>query len=244
MRGQPTYRQIAGVGLVVFFAVLLGVGVRHVFALPTCSSDGYMTDYGPVPTCPGGTGWWMLFTIGGLIGAALGALIAGRKSVAVAALCGAIGLGCLSVVLDSQATTGDQVFGAIFGLGFAIVGAVVGGAVIRTAIGSLRAAPEPPTKPGVPAATPVLARQAVAIFGPGSEHPDPIASAYRASASASVNATPRSPLDLAPGLRALRQAAGGGTVGELATLAKLHSAGALSDEEFTVAKAKLLGRSR
>jgi hypothetical protein len=129
----------------------------------------------------------MLFTIGGTIGAASGALIAGRKSVIMfAALSGAIGLGSLSVLLDSQATTGEQVFGAIFGLGFAIVGAVVCGAVIRTAIGSLRAPAGPPTKSGARAATPALARQTVAIFGTASRHPDPIASAYKRSPNASA----------------------------------------------------------
>ena len=84
LAGQPTFGvdrgrlsrawiAIAGGALLLFSAVLLGVGIHHLVATGTCSSTGYSGNYGPVPYCPSGTGWWFAFVFGGIIGCLIGA---------------------------------------------------------------------------------------------------------------------------------------------------------------------------
>src|SRR5579872_3370673 len=108
----------------LFSAVLLGVGIHHLIATGTCSSTGYSAYYGPVPTCPSGTGWWFAFVFGGVIGGLVGALMAGSLGLVFAGIFGAIGFGSLSIAFDSHTQSGEVVFSAIFGGCFALVGVV------------------------------------------------------------------------------------------------------------------------
>src|SRR5262249_12525631 len=130
--------RIVGVALLLFSSILLGVGIHHLVATGTCSSTGYSSNYGPVPTCPSGTGAWLGFVFGGIIGALIGALMAGSVGLVFAGIFGAIGFGSLSIVLDSSASSGTKVFGAIFGGCFALVGVIAWIGVLSSALGSLR----------------------------------------------------------------------------------------------------------
>jgi hypothetical protein len=78
--------RIVGVALLLFSAVLLGVGIHHLVATGTCSSTGYSSNYGPVPYCPSGTGWWFAFVFGGIIGSLIGALMAGSMGLVFAGI--------------------------------------------------------------------------------------------------------------------------------------------------------------
>jgi hypothetical protein len=233
------------VALLLFSAVLLGVGIHHLVATGTCSSTGYSADYGPVPTCPSGTGWWFAFLFGGIIGGLIGALMAGSLGLVFAGIFGAIGFGALSILFDSHTQSGAKLFGAIFGGCFALVGLAAGAAVIASAIRSLRGSATKSTTVRAPTPTPTSAfgtPQAASAFGPVSNDADPILSAYTASRSAAPSVPQPSPTDLAPGLHAAMRAAAGDPVDELAKLADLHQRGALTDEEFANAKSKLLGQ--
>src|SRR5947209_16913297 len=92
--------RITGVAVLLFSAILLGVGIHHVVATGTCSSTGYSANYGPVPTCPSGTGAWFAFVFGGIIGSLSGSLMAGSVALVFASIFGAIGFGSLSILLD------------------------------------------------------------------------------------------------------------------------------------------------
>jgi Short C-terminal domain len=244
LRAQPSNLRIAGVALLLFSGVLLAVGMHHLIATGTCSSTGYSANFGPVPTCPSGTGWWFAFVFGGVIGGLIGALMAGSLGLVFAGLFGAIGLGALSILLDSHAQSGEKVFGAVFGGCFALVGLAAGAGVIASAIGSLRtSAKGGPTSTGGPTAISSFATsQAASVFGTDSKHADPILSAYDASRNAAASVPKPSPTSLIAGLQAAKQAAAAGPVDELVKLADLHQRGVLTDEEFANAKAKLLGQ--
>jgi predicted lipid-binding transport protein (Tim44 family) len=252
MRAKPTNLQIAGVALLIFSAILLGVGIHHMIAIGTCSSTGYSANYGPVPTCPSGTGAWFAFIFGGIIGGLAGALMAGSVALVFAGIFGAIGFGALSIVLDSSAHHSNKIFGAIFGACFALVGVAALIAVVGSAIGSLRrpASKPPPTRATPPApASAFGAPDASSAFGDNGTAADPILTAYSASqqpraappSQAGMTIAP-SPAALIPGLQAAARAKGHDPVDELAKLSDLHKQGALTDQEFANAKAKLLGQ--
>jgi Short C-terminal domain len=259
--------RIAGVATLLFSAILLGVGIHHLVATGTCSSTGYSANYGPVPTCPSGTGWWFAFLFGGIIGCLVGSALAGGVGFVFAGIFGAIGFGALTIVLDSSASNGTKVFGAIFGGCFALVGIVAWIAILKSAFGSVRA--RRPPSPSAPAragsarspfgkadepASAFGTPDAASAFGSASSEADPILSAYQAShaSTAGAAAAPAghavAPVAGAPaaanliaGLKQIRQAAGNDSVDELSKLAELHRSGALTDAEFASAKAKLLG---
>ena len=91
--------------MLLFSAVLLGVGMHHLVATGTCSSTGYSGSFGPVPHCPSGTGWWIAFLMVGIIGGLIGAAMAGNGALLFAAIFGAIGVGALTILFDHTATS-------------------------------------------------------------------------------------------------------------------------------------------
>jgi hypothetical protein len=228
--------RIAGVALLLFSAILLGVGIHHLVATGTCSSTGYSGSFGPVPHCPSGTGWWFAFVFGGIIGCLIGAAMAGSGSLIFAGIFGAIGFGALSLVLDSNAASGSQVFGAAFGGVFAVVGIVAWGVILVSAFRSL--APMRPrdvrrgktktTSRGGPPASASSTPTSMGVSTPGT--------------TPATGGAALTPLSLAPGLQAVRAAASGNALDQLSKLGELHQRGDLTDEEFANAKAKLLGK--
>jgi hypothetical protein len=245
---QLTAVRIIGVALVLFTAVLLGVGIHHLVATGTCSSTGYSANYGPVPHCPAGTGWWMAFVFAGIIGGIVGGLMAGSIGLLFAGIFGGIGFGALSLLFDSNAQSGTQIFAAAFGGAFALVGVIAGvtvlGGALKSLFGGMRGGGSKQVRYG---------KTKISSRGSGST-PATTTFSTPTGASVSINATgsgsasmgvpshtpAATPLNLIPGLQAARTAATGDAVDELSKLAALHERGGLTDEEFASAKAKLL----
>jgi hypothetical protein len=234
-RLQPSNGTIVGVALVLFGTVLLGVGIHHVLATGTCSSTGYSANYGPVKRCPPGTGWWILFLVGGILLAVFGGILSGGSSAALitpAIFCG-IGFGSLSILLDNNVSSSTKTFAAIFGGAFAFFGIVpalfIGIGALRRAGsssgGSRQSAFGTPSGSDaimsayaeVPRAPTAVSRPATTTLSPGS---------YGTYQSTSPTASPTKP--------------SGDALDKIAKLAKLHESGALTDDEFNREKAKLL----
>lgn len=123
-RFSVSNRAIVGIGLLVFSAVLMGSALHHVIKVGTCSSTGYAANYGPVPYCPAGTGWWILMLVGGIFGMLIGAGVAGSIIAIVPAIFVTIGVGSVTVAFDHSASSGSKTFALIFGGGFLLFGGV------------------------------------------------------------------------------------------------------------------------
>jgi len=240
--------------VVLFSGVLLGVGIHHLVATGTCSSTGYAGNYGPVPYCPSGTGWWMLFLFAGIIGGIVGGFVSGGSSVGLinGGIFTAIGFGALSLLFDSSASSGTQVFAGIFGGCFAVAGLAIDGFVLAGAFRQMGSSSGRSKRSrggssltafggggttsafGTPQST-VTSATGSSAFGKPDKDADPILGAYAASsASATASAI------------GLSGSTGGSPsmsadLDSIAKLAELHKKGALTDEEFAREKAKLLG---
>ncbi|MEA2172125.1 MAG: hypothetical protein QOF76_5425 [Solirubrobacteraceae bacterium] len=121
----PSYRTIVAVGVVLFGGTLMAIGMHHVIQTGTCSSTGY-SEYGPVPTCPSGTGLFILYLVGGIFLTVGGGLAGGGASAfgsgGIVFL--GIGLGSLSVAVGPWAKDGGDGFGLVFGGCFAFGGLI------------------------------------------------------------------------------------------------------------------------
>jgi hypothetical protein len=220
----PSNAVIAGMAILLFGGVLLGVGIHHLIRTGTCSSTGYSANYGPVPTCPSGTGWWVAFLFGGIIAGIIGGfMVAGSGGMTISpmffGIFGGIGFGALSLLLDSHAKSGTQVFGGIFGGCFAIVGVGAGWAMVSAAFksvgggGSTSSSRTSMSRTAAIASVPTVVTNAFTSLNPTSAR----APAPRRPAA--------DPLD------------------QIEKLSDLHKSGVLTDEEFEKEKAKLLAES-
>ncbi len=230
--------RIAGVAVLLFSAILLGVGIHHLVATGTCSSTGYSANFGPVPHCPSGTGWWFAFVFGGIIGCLAGAAMGGHGALIFAGIFGAIGFGALSLVLDSNASSGTQVFGAAFGGVFAVVGIIAWGVIVVSAFRSLPSRRPQEVRHGKTKTTSGGGRSPSPSSSPASmgvPTPGPTPGTSPATGGAVLT-----PLNLVPGLQAVRATTSGSALDQLSKLGELHQQGDLTDEEFANAKAKLL----
>lgn len=236
MDDKLSWLNVAGVAILLFCSILLGVGIHHLVATGTCSSTGYSANLGPVPHCPSGTGWWFAFVFVGIIGCLAGAAMAATTGLVFAGIFGGIGIGALTLVLDSNAASSTQVFGAAFGGVFAVVGITALVVVLATAfrsLGSLRGHELQ------------LGKTKTTARGRSAPSPSPAAASMgvpTSAPSAVSRAAVITPLNLVPGLQAARTKASGDTIDELSKLAELHQQGGLTDEEFASAKAKLLSQ--
>ena len=236
MQSELSNIRIAGVAVLLFSAILLGVGIHHLVATGTCSSTGYAANFGPVPHCPSGTGWWMAFLFVGIIGSLIGAAMAGSGGLIFAGIFGAIGVGALTLAFDSHASSGARVFGGVFGGVFALVGltalVVILVSATRSLASSLGSGRTGEVRHGKTKTT--------SRGGPaGSVTPSPTAMGVPTPTTAGSSAL--TPLNLVPGLQAAKSSASGDPIDEISKLADLHQQGGLTDEEFANAKAKLLG---
>jgi hypothetical protein len=253
-RAQPSNPRIAGVALLLFSGILLGVGIHHLIATGTCSSTGYSADYGPVPFCRSGTGYWFAFVFGGIFGSLIGAAMAASLGLVFAGIFGAIGIGSLTLVMD-HIHGGELIFAVVFGGGFALVGLIGMLAVTASALGSLRTARahrlgRPPAnrggrrqpRRGGASRSRASSRHVSSAPGFGDGQAPPAAATAAPPVNAPPAATSRAPTlaDLLPGLEAARHAAVTGSVDDLSKLADLHRQGELTDAEFAAAKARLL----
>ncbi|MHB8695654.1 MAG: SHOCT domain-containing protein [Solirubrobacteraceae bacterium] len=238
----PSNMTIIGMAILLFGSILLGVGIHHLIATGTCSSTGYSSDYGPVPTCPSGTGAWVGFLFGGIVlGLIGGFMLASSGPFSISpiffGIFGGIGFGAMSLLIDSKVASGSQVFGGIFGACFAVVGVGAGIAMIRGIIGTSGGSTSKPSRSSSASARIV-------------------SNAFSSSSGRSSRGTSSSPRDAVSGMadlsRTLRNvvsqagapsSASSDPLDQVEKLAALHSSGALTDEEFAREKAKILGET-
>jgi hypothetical protein len=211
----PSNRTIVGVGILLFGAVLLGVGIHHLIATGSCSSTGY-SSYGPVKRCPAGTGWWFAFLFGGIILCVIGAFTASSGTVVliIPAIFTAIGLGSMSIVLDSRASSGSKIFGLVFGGAFAAIGIIPAVVIAVGKLAKMRSGDEP-------------------------KH-DAILGAYAASGAAASPPAAAAAIRALTPLATVAPSSGGDAIEKIARLAELRDKGALTEDEFNREKAKLL----
>jgi hypothetical protein len=237
----PSNMTIVGMAILLFGSILLGVGIHHLIATGTCSSTGYSANYGPVPTCPSGTGAWMGFLFGGIVlGLIGGFMLASSGPFSISpiffGIFGGIGFGAMSLLIDSKVSSGSQVFGGIFGGCFAVVGVGAGIAMIRGIIGTSGGSTGSSSKSSSSARI--------------------VSNAFSPSSGRSSRGNSGSPRDVVSGMadltRTLRNvasqaaapsSASSDPLDQVEKLAALHSSGALTDEEFAREKAKILGET-
>jgi hypothetical protein len=217
---------IAGVAMLLFAAVLIGVGMHHMISTGSCSSTGY-SSVGPVPHCPKGFGWWIGFLVGGIFLALIGAAVSGSSALVIPAIFSGIGAGALSVNFDSSVHSDLRTFGLLFGGAFLLFGVIPGVFVL---LGALRSSGAPSVAgSGIPIVPFVGATASpAAVFG----------------GSAGVPGGPLTGGALS-GIQPIATGAGtpssGQALDEIAKLADLRDKGVLTDQEFARQKAKLLG---
>ncbi len=127
-------RLILGVGLVGLGVGMLCLGVFHGFEHGSCSTTGYSRNYGPVPHCSKGTGWWMLMLMAGLVVAGVGAVPARSVGslmvplvfVAIGAPFVALALGNHGQLLLNASSSSGKIFAGVFGGCFVIAGLIWG----------------------------------------------------------------------------------------------------------------------
>ncbi len=237
-RLQPSTGTIIGIALLLFGGIAFGVGLHHLVATGTCSSTGYSSNYGPVPYCPKGTGWWFAFVFGGIMLVIIGAFVSGGSSVAllVPAIFIAIGAGAVTVAFDAHVSSGSKTFGLIFGGAFLLAGLIPALVIVWRGVGKLFSPAQPAPTFSAPSTSPALGGPGATAspFGSSESTPDAILGAYAAGAPAST-----------PGLASApptptRPPQNADVLDKIAKLSDLHKSGALTDDEFSREKAKLL----
>jgi hypothetical protein len=127
-------RLVLGLGLVGLGVGMLCLGIFHGFEHGSCSTTGYSGNYGPVPHCSKGIGWWMLMLMAGLIVAAVGAVLARSLGalllplvfVAIGAPFVALALGNHGQLLLNGSSSSGKIFAGVFGACFVIAGLLWG----------------------------------------------------------------------------------------------------------------------
>jgi hypothetical protein len=252
--GTPSNRTIIGVSILLFTCVLAGVGIHHLVRTGTCSSTGYASDYGPVPYCPSGTGWWIGFLMLGIFGSIIGGFMAGGSTVGLinGGIFSAIGFGSLSVIFDKHASS--KAFAGVFGGCFALVGGTILAVVLVSAFRSMTSGSRRPgSHPSRSSrTTSAFGTQRAdgdistsSAFGKPDSDIDPILGAYAASsrrAETGIGGFAGLSTTSAPSATPASKSSDVGTaLDSLSKLSDLHKSGALTDEEFAREKAKLLG---
>jgi Short C-terminal domain len=240
-RPQPGNSTIIGVAILLFGAVLLGVGMHHLVSTGTCSSTGYSANYGPVPHCPKGTGWWILFLIGGIFMVIIGGFVTQGSSAAliIPAMFCAIGIGSFTVAFDQHVPSSNKTFAIIFGGAFAVAGLIPALIILFSGARRVRRSGRAPSP--APAAFGAPSASTPSPFGTTSSQPDAIMGAYAAGAPASAPPSPTIAPSFTPSRPSAGPRSGEDPLEKIAKLAELRKSGALTEDEFNREKAKLLG---
>ncbi len=142
-RSPLDLRPVLGMGLVGLGIGMFCLGVFHGFAHGSCSTTGYSGNYGRVPRCSNGVGWWMLMLMVGLVVAGGGAVIARSiGSLIVPLVFVAIGAPFIALafgnhgrlVLNASSGTG-KIYAGVFGACFVIAGLIWGAFAARKITG-------------------------------------------------------------------------------------------------------------
>jgi hypothetical protein len=130
---------VLGLGLVGLGIGMLCLGIFHGFAHGSCSTTGYSANYGPVPRCANGVGWWMLMLFAGLIVAGVGAVLARSVGqlliplvfVAIGAPFVALAFGNHGHLLLNTSSSTGKIFSGVFGGCFVVAGLIWGAFAAR-----------------------------------------------------------------------------------------------------------------
>jgi hypothetical protein len=133
-RASVDLKLVLGLALVGLGIGMFCLGIYHGFAHGSCSTTGYSGNYGPVPRCANGIGWWMLMLFAGLIVAGVGAVLASSLGslfvplvfVAVGAPFVALALGNHGQLLLNSSSSTGKIFAGIFGGAFVLSGLIWG----------------------------------------------------------------------------------------------------------------------
>jgi hypothetical protein len=142
-RSPLDLRPVLGLGLLGLGVGMLCLGIFHGFEHGSCSSTGYSRNYGPVPHCANGTGWWMLMLLAGLVVAGTGAALARSVSglmlplvfVAIGGPFVALALGTHGQLLFNASSGSGKIFAGVFGGCFVIAGLIWGALAARQITG-------------------------------------------------------------------------------------------------------------
>ena len=189
-------RPVLGLGLVGLGIGMLCLGIFHGFEHGSCSSTGYSRNYGPVPHCGKGVGWWMLMLMAGLVVAGAGAALARSLGslmlplvfVAVGAPFIALAFGNHGQLMVHASPSSGKIFAGAFGGCFVIAGLIWGLLAARNITGVSGGS--------------LLAGVLAAVVG--------LSAAFAIAAgvtSAIGTTTPPSSVQVAPGVRVLSAAA-------------------------------------
>jgi hypothetical protein len=145
-RSSLDFAVIVGFALVGLGAAMFALGLFHGFEHGSCSTTGYSRNYGPVPHCAKGVGFWMLMLLIGIFVAVGGAILSGTAGslltpimfVAVGAPFVVLGLrsGHTQLLVGSSAGAG-RVFSGIFGGAFVVSGVLWGASAARGALSGI-----------------------------------------------------------------------------------------------------------
>ena len=108
-------RLVIGVGLLALGAGMFALGIFHGFQHGSCSTTGYSRNWGPVPHCSKGIGWWMLMLMVGLVVLGAGAVVSGIGAIAGGVLF--IAVGAPFIGLGMGGAQGHLLLGASSGTG-------------------------------------------------------------------------------------------------------------------------------
>ncbi|HEY6275079.1 MAG TPA: SHOCT domain-containing protein [Streptosporangiaceae bacterium] len=219
--GRSAGKRVLGVALMVLGVALIGYGAHYLAISGNCSSTGYVS-YGPVPKCGGGEALYIIsvFFLGPLL-AVIGWLWAGLWGVLWPSVCVAVGLGLITIRLDTSAPAGAKSFGLVVGVCFLALAVL---SVILSLRKRLRKQTAHLPAPGQAGGPQVVPGTVISAFPP-----DPAASPGLAFPESPVVTV--APAEASPGSDPLDR---------IAKLAQLRDSGALTDEEFEREKAKLL----
>jgi hypothetical protein len=133
-RSRLALTAVLGLGLVGLGVGMLCLGIFHGFAHGSCSTTGYSGNYGPVPRCAKGIGWWMLMLFAGLVVAGVGAVLARSFGsllvplvfVAIGAPFIALAFGNHGHLMFNASSGTGKVFASVFGGCFVVAGLIWG----------------------------------------------------------------------------------------------------------------------
>lgn len=211
-------RRVGGVALMLAGVALIGYGAHYVTMNGNCSSTGY-SSIGPVPRCSGGEALYILsvFFLGPAL-ALVGWLLAQAWGTLWPLVCVSLGVGMVTIRLDKNAAVGAKAFGLVAGVCLFALAVL---SVVLTVRKRLRRKAAPVSLAGLAVADSAMMS---AVSGA-----PPVVDAHVS--------------DLPPPA-APQAASGSGSdpLDQIAKLAQLRDSGALTDEEFERAKARLLAQ--
>ena len=121
--GGSSTRFLGGIALMCLGVALTSYGAHFLTKTGTCSGTGYVS-YGPVAKCPGSEALYIMSaTFVGPAAAIVGWLMAHAWGWLWPSFCLGVGVGLITIAVETTATTGARAFGGVGGVSlFALAG--------------------------------------------------------------------------------------------------------------------------